>query len=396
MRESWMIALCVGLFANAVAAQEAREVLVAGQAVIVNGDIGRAREEALQRALGLAAASGSARVNAVAESRADSLTDSTRVTSSLCIKNTRIVGETVSGDLISLDVSVTHDPNVGCTPECEVAYTNKVVVTGIALEFPEQIEYRESIGPTIAYDTAVELARKLKNQNRLLTDHAESHFPYTSPGRAPEPFLTPGDKESPFAILAKSRRAQYVVSGIYRDFSQRRNVVGFPERHMVIDIYVHDGANGALLKHKRFSKVAKGVLPNSVSLKGKFQPGSEAFYATDFGQAWGSLLDSIAQWTSETVACLPFIARVLKIEDGQIFIDIGAEYGVKSGDVLKLHTWKDPPVMSRQGLLLGQEKQLGINLKLKLVYPGFSIVEAAETKFKASFKVRPGDLLYLQ
>lgn len=96
------------------------------------------------------------------------------------------------------------------------------------------------------------------------------------------------------------------------------------------------------------------------------------------------------------MACLPFIARVLKIEDGQIFVDIGAEYGVKTGDVLRLHTWKEPPVMTRNGLLLGQEKQLGIHLKLKLVYPGFAIVDAAEARFKAEFKVRPGDLLYLQ
>ncbi len=362
--------------------------MVEGQALIRNGDMGQARELALQRALGQAAASGSARISSVAQSQPGTVQDSTRLAATACTKSSRILGESINGEQLTLNVAVTLDQAPDCTPRCQPGYTNKVVVTGIAMEFPEQIERKET--STIVYATAIELARKLKNQNHLLVDHDEGMFPYSSPARAPEPFLLPGDKESRFVSLAKSRRAQYVISGIYRDFAIRREWLAFSKRVIVIDIYIHDGANGTLLAQRRFSRTASG----DVTLKTSPPIGSEVFYATDLGRAWGALLDEIAIWTTDNAACLPFIARVLKVESGQIFLDMGAEAGIATGNTLRLHTLKEPPVMTSTGLLLGQEKQLGIKLNLKSVYPGFSIAEVAEVGF--SLKIRPGDLLYLQ
>lgn len=367
----------------------AQEVVVDGQAPIINGDIGQARDQALKRALGLAAASGATQINSVAQSQPGALQDSTRLSATACAKSSRILSESVSNGQLNLNVAVTLAPGQDCAPICQAEYTNKVVLTGIAMEFPQQMEPKET--STIAYVTAVELARKLKNQNRVLVDHAETVFPYSSPVRAPEPLLLPGDKETRFVTLAKARRAQYVVSGIYRDFGIQHNILNSFSRRMVIDIYVHDGANGTLLAQRRFSHMAKG----DVKMKNTPTIGSEPFYASDIGRAWGTLLNEIAIWTAENTACLPFIARVLKVEGGKIFTDMGAEAGVAAGNTLRLHSWKEPPVMTAAGLLLGQEKQLGVRLNLKSVYPGFSIAELAETGFD-QVKVRSGDLLYLQ
>jgi hypothetical protein len=366
----------------------AQEVVVEGQAPIRNGDMGQARDLALQRALGLAAASGSARISSVAQSQPGSMQDSVRVAASACTKGSRIVGESVSGGQLTLNVAVTLDPAPDCVPQCQAGYTNKVAVTGIALEFPQQLGHKET--STLAYVTAVELARKLKQQNRLLVDHAETVFPYSSPDRAPEPFLLPGDKETRFVTLAKARRAQYVVSGVYRDFGIRQETFG-AKRTMAIDIFVHDGANGGLLAQRRFSRTASG----NVLLRDTPAIGSDVFYATDLGRVWGELLNEVAVWTSNTTACLPFIARVLKVEGRQIFLDMGAEYGVAVGNSLRTHRWKEPPVTTQAGVLLGQEKTLGVNLVLMSVYPGFSIAEVAEAGFDA-LKAKSGDLLYLQ
>lgn len=393
MREKWFYILLMGLFVTGFGPVHAREFVVQGQALVVDGDIGRARGVALQRALGVATALGSARISSLSESSIGSVSDSTRVTATMCTKGSRVLGETITEGQILLEVAVTLDSDPGCIPQCQPAYTNKVVVTGIPLEFPSQIEHLESLTPTLAYDTAVELARKLKNHNRLLVDHAESVFPYASATRAPEPFLVPGSKESGFSTLAKSRRAQYVVSGVYRDFALRNKWLGLSrERGIVIDVFIHDGANGALLAQRRFSTLAKG----DVSLKGKPPIGSSAFYATDIGLAWGGLLDEIAHWTSETSACLPLIARILKIENNDIFIDVGAESGLKTDDIMRLHKWKEPPVSTPEGLLLGQEKLLGVELKLKRVYPGFAVITVTEAERKNGLKIRPDDLLYLQ
>jgi hypothetical protein len=319
-RRSTVVRTCGGFLLCALLSPSwtlAQEVVVEGQASIRNGDMGQARELALQRALGQAAASGSARISSVAQSQPGTVQDSTRLSATACTKSSRILGESINGDQLTLSVAVTLD-------------------------------------------------------------------------QAPEPFLLPSDKESRFVSLAKARRAQYVISGIYRDFAIRRGWLTFSKRAIVIDIYIHDGANGALLTQRRFSRTASG----EVALKTSPPIGSEAFYATDLGRAWGALLDEIAIWATDSAACLPFIARVLKVDGAQIFLDIGAEASVAAGNALRLHAWKEPSVMTSSGLLLGQEKQLGVKLNLKLVYPGFSIAEVAEAGF--SLKIRPGDLLYLQ
>ena len=69
----------------------AQEVVVEGQAPIRNGDMGQARDLALQRALGLAAASGSARISSVAQSQPGSVQDSTRIAASACTKSSRVI-----------------------------------------------------------------------------------------------------------------------------------------------------------------------------------------------------------------------------------------------------------------------------------------------------------------
>lgn len=373
------------LFPLAVLAQR---VVVEGQAQIQGGDVGQAREVAMRRALGLAANSGVVTINSRTTSSIGELEDTTRVDATACTRDASILDEKIQEETLTLTVAVNLTDDRDCPVRCQGSYTNKILATGFAIEFPQQLGRNENSG--LVFATPVELARKLKQQSRVQVAYDETFFPYASPALAPNPYLVQSDEQLPLVKLAKAMRSQYVVSGIYRNLSVQPRWLGGRSRTIELDAYIHDGIHGALLAQRRFSAKAIG----EVELKKSSAIGSAEFYVGDFGQVWGQLLENVAQWTADTAACLPFTARVLKVERGQIYLDAGAESGIAAGDVMRQHVWRVPAVRDETGLLLGQEKQLRSPVKIKVVYPGFSIAEFTEAGF--DLKASPGDLLYLR
>ena len=174
-----------------------------------------------------------------------------------------------------------------------------------------------------------------------------------------------------------------MLAGVYRDFG-----ISGRTRRIEIEAFLHDGANGAVLARRTFSRTAKGniLLGNSGPI------GSPQFYADDLGRAWGALYADIAAWVEASATCLPFMARVLKIQDGQLQIDAGAESGLSAGDTMSLHQWKEPPVRGEDNLVLGREKFVKATVRIRSVYPNFSIGELVEAPKK--LEIAPGDVLY--
>lgn len=366
----------------------ANELVVEGSASIVGGDIGQARELATRRALAQAAELKGASVNSTSLLRPEAVYDAIQLRASACTENVRPISERVQGDELTVVLSATVREGSECQPSCKGAYTNRVLVTGFAMEFPEQKLVSES--SRLSQLTAVELSRKIKQRRRLLSDFKGIAFPYVSPARAPEPYLSPSDNETLFSSLSRNFRAQYVLSGIYRDFGLK-NILALPvARRIEIEAFLHDGINGEVLARRSFVREMTGF----VLLSSKPAIGSEAFYQSHFGSAWGELLEEIAAWTETQAACLPFSARVLKVNGPQIHIDGGAESGLSAGDTLNLHNWKEPPIHGMNGLLLGKEKRINASASIRTVYPRFSVIEIRE--FPAGLEVKAGDILYAQ
>lgn len=381
---SWCYLAALAAFTETI---YAKELIVEGTAVIKDGDIGQAREIARERAFGLVAESGVSVINAATESRPGSLIERVSVESSICVDSSRVVGETIADGQLHLKLAVDIRSGGLCLPKCRPAYANKMIVAGIPLEFPQQLERGES--STVAYATSVELSRKIRHRDQIPVEAAETIFPYASPGRLPELLWRPGVPEAPIAEVTRRHRAQYVLAGVYRDFTRSRRFLN-EERQIVIEAVIHDGANGAVLASRRFTARAEG----DVALRDSPAIGSAAFYATDLGRSWGELIDDVANWATETANCLPFFARILKIERNKILLDAGVEHRIANGDIFRVQTWRDESINTSDGTPIGREKLLGGKFAVTAVYPRFSIAELAETGFNSP--PRPGDLLYLQ
>lgn len=375
-------------FASLALGASAADIVVEGTAPIRGGDLGQARELATRRALARAAEFNGANVSSQALVRQGTATETVQVSASACTENAEQLSEKVLGGELTVVMKVTVLEAGACHQTCQRAYINRIVVTAFAMEFPEQkLPSEES---RISNFTALELSKKIVRRQRLLSVHETTVFPYRSATRAPEPMMTPKDSETPFAVLARKHRGQYVLSGIYRDFGLK-GPTWFPlSRRIEIEAFLHDGANGELLARKTFAEEAFGsvLLANSPAI------GSVQFYEGDLGRAWGRLINQISAWTEAQAACMPFLARVIQAKGNVIHIDAGAESGLSVGDTLSVHNWRDPPVESSTGLILGREKSMRTNASIRSVYPKFSILELTDAP--KGLEIRVGDVLYAQ
>jgi hypothetical protein len=400
----WIVAGCVGM-----TAAWAAEVTVEGRALIGPEGLAAARDIATRRALARAAESHSARVSAQSHVREGVAFEAAQVNASACTRATTPLRERVNGNelTVTLKVDVDHCDTAwkndeDDAPACEKAYLNRLVVTGFAFEFPEQLteEWDGRLLPRrnrqrIEALTATELARALERGGQVRAVFDGSVFPYASPSRAPILHLPAGSVETPVVALARARQAQYVLSGIYREFGPDKTA----QRHarwIEIEAFVHDGANGAVLARRRFQTEVSDAagFGNDISLRNTPTIGTRAFQETPLGQKWTALIEDIARWSGAQASCLPFIARVMKVEGRLLRIDAGAESRMNLGDTLMLHVLREPPVLDMSARLLGQEKQVRATVLIRAVYPAFSLAELLEAP--KTLEVRPGDFVYTQ
>lgn len=359
----------------------ADEVVAEGRATIENGDVAGARELATRRAIARAVESQGAVISGQTLIRPGVALESAQVRATGCATQTTPIGEVVRGNEITVSVSVSVANNGTCMPVCQRATINKIAVTAFAMEFPSQLLMTEN--GVVATLTAMEIARFINRRRYLPAVFDTEFFPYNSPSQAPQQRSGSMARSLSTAYFAQAHSAQYVLAGVYRDFE-----ISGRTRHIEIEAFLHDGANGAVLARRTFSRTAKGniLLGNSGPI------GSPQFYADDLGRAWGALYADIAAWVEASASCLPFIARVLKVQDSQLQIDAGAESGLSAGDTMSLHQWKEPPVRGEDNLVLGREKFVKATVRIRSVYPNFSIGELVEAPKK--LEIAPGDVLY--
>ena len=172
---------------------------------------------------------------------------------------------------------------------------------------------------------------------------------YSRPDMAPEIMPVPGYSGSPIVAIARKQDAQFVLSGVIRDFkiesgeylrgsgvlseikAMFRDIVR--RRSIGIDIYVSDGFTGALLFQHRYSDSIVG----DVSLPAGYTVGSERFNSSPAGHKIDEIIHQASDDIRRMFACYPFATRVTRVVGNRIVIGAGAQDKVKPGDRFKLY-----------------------------------------------------------
>jgi ABC-type uncharacterized transport system auxiliary subunit len=388
MRPRWHLLIAL-LFYFLSMPIESAEVVVDGAATIHDNDYGQARELAIRRAMSRAVESQGARVNSQTIVRPGMVLESIQVRSTAYAGNSQIIKETISKDVLTVTMKVVVNELGSTSTSCQSNYVKKIVVLDFGFEFSDQVLLEEK--SIFKYKTAGEIARAIRKHQRLQVDFEGMSFPYFSPSSAPEPFTQKSHKGNPFVEKADVHNAQYILSGVYRDFGITSDINNKQTRRIEIEAFLHDGADGALLDREIFISSATG----SVTLSDSPALGTPLFYQTNFGKVWGGVLDNIAKWVDEKVSCLPFISRIVKIEGHQLYISTGANSGLYVGDTLNLQVSKRSEHENVDSSYIGTEVNLYSTASLVSVYPSFSILEMLE-KPETIAKIRAGDLLYIR
>lgn len=311
---------------TAIAPASAEPVTVEGVAPIMAGDLAQARENAIRDALAEAARLSGVRVDSTTSTdRFLVMVDQTTIRTSARIGQTKVLSESHDEQTyrISLRAEVLPIKDDTRSAACRGGYPKRLLVGGFPLLYPEHVRTGETRG--YAQFTTNELARffgaetpvLLAVDSELMIHYSEAE---TAVGAQPE---------SAAGLIklqdaARQGRAQYVLLGRFRSLE-----AGKGGRRMELEAMIADGASGAVVARSLFRKQAEDAdLPERIAL------GSAQFYESGLGKAYAELLTQVAQWAAASASCLPYFARITRMDDKTLHLDAGSDQGLSVGDKL--------------------------------------------------------------
>lgn len=339
-----VLVTAVCLFISCVAS--ATWVQGTGQALIENGNMNAAREQARNAALRDAALQYDARVASQDTMENGVLTDSRlTVASRARARQVRVIEEQRHGNLLRMTVEADMSDDQQCAARDAAHMRKRVAVTGFPILDTDQTRMGR------LSDAGEMLPQQL--QARLQADNALQVLGASRVQMFPDLLNAPTQQRFDNSLtnviqLARELDVQFVVTGVIRDLSVadpeawgtsilarmgRGLGLSNQQRQFVADLMVYDGYSGSPVYQKRFT--ASGTWDADMTATVGF--GSEAFAETDYGRAVAATMDEMGQAVNQALACQPFITRITRVQGQQVYLASGATAGLRPGDKLDLY-----------------------------------------------------------
>ncbi len=355
--------------------RDTRVLTAEGQAVIRQGAVLLARKKAVESAINHAAAQTGHKVSA-----------------NLLISNTKVVDEWQDGNVYHVQVLALLSE----TPFCQAPYKKRIVATAFPIVTSGQIGGNES--QDLYSGIPREINNLLMESGDFIGRNKTDTVLYPRPNLAPEIMSENDYGHSSIVDLAREAGAQFVLSGVIRGFTVEsaeyirgagilaqikaaaREVIA--RRGVTLDVYVHDGFNGALLFQHRYSDSILG----DVWIPEGYSVGSERFNATPAGNKINTIIHLVSKDIRRVFGCYPFTARVVKVKNDRIVIAAGSQDKLKRGD--KFVVYAASPEVQGLGVTGTNKEPVGI-LKIDQVNTMFSTGTLED--LSSIRKVRVGD-----
>ncbi len=226
---------------------------------------------------------------------------------------------------------------------CQSPYRKKIVATGFPVMNADQISGTES--QDLFSGIPREISNRLMETGDFIARNMTNTVLYGRPDLAPEILSSTGGGSATILIdIAKRQEAQFVLSGVIRDFkvesteyvrgsgvlaalkSSMRDYIA--RRSIGVDVFIHDGFNGALLFQHRYTDTILG----DVSLPAGYNVGSEGFESSPSGHKISEIIHQASDDIQQLFACHPFAAYVAQVDNNRITITAGAQNKIRVGD----------------------------------------------------------------
>lgn len=318
-----------------------------GQAMIRDGNVDQARQTARDRALRDASTQFQARVQSE-----DQVEDGVVKHSHLSVESNaqarRIVMISESRQGAVEQVTLKADM-IAAGQSCDNGdldhYHKRVAIAGFAIQHPAQASFGDLGNAERALPQALyeDLLRSGSVQPFAVTRRQM----FADTGDAPTQSQA-DNRLTKTVALARQMNVQFVVSGVIRDMSmsdpdawgssivdRMTRGLGFAnkKRRLVVDLYVNDGFSGALVDERQFAVTGTWNLDQDLDVGF----GTTAFWNSNYGQAVAGLIKKMRDEVINAISCQPFMVRITRVENRQVFLGAGAASGIRPGDKLKLY-----------------------------------------------------------
>ena len=257
---------------------------------------------------------------------------------------------------------------------------------------------------------------------RLLYDTAQ-FLPQRSPGGAvfdlqPQVF-DPLIQPERVREMARLYATQFIVAGIVRDTSvsgerykmaygneirhgERKSVANLPilnfmqvgvkavpaERRFDMDLFVFDGVSGALVNRHRIAGKAGGDVVQSLGAG----LGTLGFAETDYGRLVNDKLQEATVLVGKDLNCIPFSAKITRVEKNAVYIDAGYTSNIRPGDTFKVFK-VSPNAMPIDSASYFQSMRLGMPEEMVGTYTVGQVQPLFSKGTVTGVTVEPGDFV---
>ena len=149
--------------------------------------------------------------------------------------------------------------------------------------------------------------------------------------------------------------------------------------YVACDIRMYDATTGVILeattkeaKARSVGVVLAGVLRTGNILGGGFST------KTPLGKATRGCIDEIVDAIVDRIETIPWQAKIVKVSDGKVYINVGANAGIRKGEVFDIYRVGEELIDPDTGLSLGAEETYAGKIKIREAEKKYAIATILE------------------
>ncbi|MGI2259518.1 flagellar assembly protein T N-terminal domain-containing protein [Shewanella sp. GXUN23E] len=323
----------IALFATLLAwPLQAGWITAQGSAQIMDGDIPKAREEAIAQAISYASLQTGISVSSQQQVTDGRLTmDQFTLTSSLNNPDIQIISESIRDDLLTINLKIAARDN--SASQCmENSVKAAILLPQSLLSQRQQLSYGQLLGFESALST--QLGQLIDKQSRAAFTHlhADDKLDLSQALADTTGYSLP-------TWLTEHTDSQYLLLPTVKDLSvlpPESSLLGLwqhtPLRNFSINLALYHGISGEKIWSQDYHTQAEWNFP----LQASVPPAQSQFWESVFGREVRKTLSNAVKDIDNALICRPVLGQVVARDNNRIIVNLGRRHGVRPGDKFKL------------------------------------------------------------
>ncbi|MGL5359215.1 MAG: flagellar assembly protein T N-terminal domain-containing protein [Shewanella sp.] len=306
----------------------AQWIEASGEALITNGNISQAREEAINQAVSYATLSSGIHISSEQQTTNGNLTQNSFALNRYAqAMNIQLINEHIQGNKIkvSLRLELFEDPAEQC-PNGQLKAA--ILIPQAEVNDRAQLRYGQLEG--LEQVIAEKLAHSIDGYSTTGFSHlhAQERLDITQDLVDVRGYRLP-------SWLSEITDSQYVLIPQLIDISVEPTQSTFlglwdqaPQRHFKLQLQLYHGISGEALWRKEYHVSA----PWEFERQDAIAPNSERFWRSAYGRNISLMLQQASRDIDETLHCRPLLGQVVSRQADRIIVNLGRKHGIKVDD----------------------------------------------------------------